>query len=277
MLHPGAMGASLGAALLTNAPAVLWAGAGRSPATRVRAQQAGLTEVADVSDLTARVRTVVSICPPHAAEDVARQVAECAGTGAAGVAGDGSLDLYVDANAVAPSTVERIAQIIGPERVVDAALVGPPAWQRGTTVLWLSGARADDAALLFADTALDVRVLGDRLGQASMAKACFALQSKAMPTIWLAIAQAAEAYDVLGPVRDVLAEDGVDLDAHTAQIERRARAKAWRWAGEMDEAAAALDAVGLPDGWSRAAAEMYRRMSEDSRDSGETDESGTGA
>lgn len=257
LLHPGAMGASLGAALLKNAPAVLWAGTGRSPVTRVRAQQAGLTEVADVRALTARVRTVVSICPPHAAEDLARQVAECAGRGA----GDGSLDLYVDANAVAPSTVERIAQIIGPERVVDAALVGPPAWQRGTTVLWLSGPRADDAARLFADTALDVRVLGNRLGQASMAKACFALQSKAMPTIWLAIAQAAEAYGVLGPVRDVLAEDDVDLDARVAQIERRARSKAWRWAGEMDEAAAALDAVGLPDGWSRAAAEMYRRVS----------------
>ena len=28
----------------------------------------------------------------------------------------------------------------------------------------------------------------------------------------------------------------------------------------MDEAAAALDAVGVPDGFSRAAAQMYRRL-----------------
>ncbi len=37
-------------------------------------------------------------------------------------------------------------------------------------------------------------------------------------------------------------------------------ANAWRWAGEMDEAAAALAAVGVPDGFSRAAAQMYRRL-----------------
>ena len=113
---------------------------------------------------------------------------------------------------------------------------------------------------MFTDRPLDVRVLGDRLGQASMAKVCFALQSEAMPTIWLAMAEAADAYGVLAPVREVLAEDGIDLDAQLASIERRARPKAWRWAGEMDEAAAALTALGLPDGWSRAAADTYRRL-----------------
>ena len=252
LLHPGAMGASLGAALLHNADAVLWASAGRSAQTRARADEAGLTEVPDLPALVARARSIVSICPPHAAEDVARQVAEHA---------DAGLDLYIDANAVSPATVDRIAELLGPTRVVDAAVVGAPAWKPGT-VLFLSGPRADDAAALFADSVLDVRVIGDRLGQASMAKACFALQSKALPTIWLALAEAARRYDVLDPVRAVLAEDGIDLDEQTARIERRAAPKAWRWAGEMDEAADALAALGLPDGWSRAAAETYRRLAD---------------
>jgi hypothetical protein len=252
LLHPGAMGASLGAALLHNADAVLWARAGRSETTRARADEAGLTEVPDVPALVSRARTIVSICPPHAAEDVARQVAEHAGAG---------LDLYIDANAVAPPTVERIAEFLGAGRVVDAAVIGAPAWKPGT-VLFLSGPRATEAAGLFANSVLDVRVLGDRIGQASMAKVCFALQSKALPTIWLAVAEAARRYDVLAPVRDVLAEDGIDLDEQTDRIAHRAAPKAWRWAGEMDEAAAALAALGLPDGWSRAAAETYRRLSE---------------
>ncbi|HZP55073.1 DUF1932 domain-containing protein [Actinocrinis sp.] len=252
VLHPGAMGASLGATLRQNCEAVLWAAQGRSPETHHRAQQAGLTEVPDLSALASRAQVIVSICPPHAAEEVARDVARHAGP---------ELELYIDANAVAPATVERIAELFDQDRVVDAALVGPPAWQPGT-FLWLSGPRAEEAAELFADTPLDVRVLGDRLGQASMAKVCFALQSKAMPTIWLAMAEAASAYGVLAPVREVLAEDGIDLDAQLASIERRARPKAWRWAGEMDEAAAALAALSLPDGWSRAAADTYRRVAD---------------
>ena len=255
LLHPGAMGASLGAALLRNADAVLWAAEGRSAATRTRAEEADLTEVPDLPTLVARARSIVSICPPHAAEDVARRVAQHAGP---------DLDLYIDANAIAPATVERIAEFLGAERVVDAAVIGAPAWKPGT-VLFLSGPRAAEAADLFANSLLDVRVLGDRLGQASMAKVCFALQSKALPTIWLAIAEAARRYDVLDPVRDVLADDGVNLDAQTARIADRAAPKAWRWAGEMDEAAAALAALGLPDGWSRAAAETYRHLSDQQR------------
>ncbi|MCX6465250.1 MAG: DUF1932 domain-containing protein [Pseudonocardiales bacterium] len=44
---------------------------------------------------------------------------------------------------------------------------------------------------------------------------------------------------------------------------RRSGDKAWRWAGEMDEAAATFTAVGLPDGFSRAAGQVYRRRGPD--------------
>ena len=36
--------------------------------------------------------------------------------------------------------------------------------------------------------------------------------------------------------------------------------KAWRFAGEMEEIAATLEAAGLPDGFHRAAAEAYARL-----------------
>jgi hypothetical protein len=38
-----------------------------------------------------------------------------------------------------------------------------------------------------------------------------------------------------------------------------AMSKGWRWVGEMDEVAATFAGAGLPDGFHRAAAEVFRR------------------
>ncbi|MHA6625120.1 DUF1932 domain-containing protein [Pseudonocardia sichuanensis] len=255
ILHPGAMGAALGSALKATAGAVVWADAGRSHATAKRAELADLVAVPDVAELARRAHVIVSICPPHAAAAVAQEVADA-------VAGRPDPPLYVDANAVAPATVREIGALLGVERVVDGAVIGPPAWERGRTVLWLSGAAAPAVADLFSGTPFTARVLGSDLGAASALKACYAVQSKALPTVWAVLAAAADAYGVQDALREQLAGDGVDLDAHLDALHARAGAKAWRWAGEMDEAAAALAAVDVPDGVSRAAAEVYRRMAE---------------
>jgi 3-hydroxyisobutyrate dehydrogenase-like beta-hydroxyacid dehydrogenase len=261
ILHPGAMGAALGSALKPAAGAVIWADAGRSHATAKRAELADLVAVPDVAELARRAHVVISICPPEAARAVAEEVA---------AALDGRPDppLYVDANAVAPATVQGIGELLGADRVVDGAVIGPPAWERGATVLWLSGAAAPAVADLFAGTPFTAEVLGPDLGAASALKACYALQSKALPTVWAALAAAADAYGVRGALHDQLARDGVDLAAHLDTLQARAGAKAWRWAGEMDEAADALAAAGVPDGFSRAAAAIYRRMAEGDRDRG---------
>jgi len=134
--------------------------------------------VPDVGELARRSDVIVSICPPHAALAVAEEVA-------AAVA-DREPPLYVEANAVSPDTVTAVAELLGPANVVDGAVIGPPGWERGTTVLWLAGARAQVVADLFADSPFDARVLGPRLGAASALKACFAVQSKAIPAAWCA-------------------------------------------------------------------------------------------
>ena len=255
ILHPGAMGASLGSALKPAAGVVVWAAAARSQATSKRAELADLVAVPDVAELARRAHVVVSICPPHAAREVADEVA-------AAVAGRPDPPLYVDANAVAPATVRDIGALLGPERVVDGAVIGPPAWEPGRTVLWLSGAAAPVIAALFAGTPFTARVLGPDLGTASALKACYALQSKAVPAVWRALADAAEGYGVQEALREQLGRDGVDLGAELDAVTARAGSKAWRWAGEMDEAAAALAEVGVPDGFSRAAAQVYRRMAD---------------
>jgi hypothetical protein len=251
ILHPGRMGTAVAAASRPQVSQVLWAEAGRSRATTKRAEWADFVAVPTVADVVRRCAVLVSLCPPHAAEAVADEVAAAGGAG-----------LYLEANAIAPATVQRLADRLGPERVVDGALIGPPPWQAATTVLHVSGPRADEIAALFTGGPLQVAVSGPAIGQASAIKACFALQSKALPTLWAALAAAAEAYGVGGPVRAELARDGIDLDARLQELAGRASAKAWRWAGEMTEAADAFAAVDLPDGASRAAAQIYGRVAE---------------
>jgi 3-hydroxyisobutyrate dehydrogenase-like beta-hydroxyacid dehydrogenase len=258
ILHPGAMGAALGSALKARAGTVIWAAAGRSHATAKRAELADLVAVPDVAELARRAHLIVSICPPHAAGAVAEEVA-------AAVEGRPDPPLYIDANAVAPETVRRIGALLGEQRVVDAAVTGPPAWEPGRTVLWLSGQAAPAVADLLAGSPFAARVLGPELGPASALKACYALRTKALPTVWAALADAADAYGVRDALSDQLAREGVDLAAHLDALQTGAAAKAWRFAGEMDEAAATLAAVGVPDGFSRAAAEVYRRMADGSR------------
>jgi 3-hydroxyisobutyrate dehydrogenase-like beta-hydroxyacid dehydrogenase len=255
ILHPGAMGAALGSALKPKAGTVIWAAAGRSHATAKRAELADLVAVPDVAELARRAHLVVSVCPPHAARAVAEEVA-------AALAGRPDPPLYVDANAVAPATVQGIGELLGDRRVVDGAITGRPAWERGRTVLWLSGAAAPEVADLFTGSPFTARVLGADLGPASALKACYALQTKALPTVWAALAEAADAYGVRDALGEQLARDGVDLAAQLDALHARAGTKAWRWAGEMDESAATLAAVGVPDGFSRAAAEVYRRMAD---------------
>ncbi|HZZ46187.1 MAG TPA: DUF1932 domain-containing protein [Pseudonocardia sp.] len=254
ILHPGAMGAALGSALKSRAGAVIWADAGRTHATAKRAELADLVAVPDVPALARRCQLIISICPPHAALEVAEQVA----AGLAEVAVE-DRPLFVDANAVSPATVRRVAGLLGEDRVVDGAVIGPPAWERGTSVLWLAGRHAAPVAELFAGSPFDARVLGAELGSASALKACFALQSKAVPALWLALAEAAEKAGVTSALRGELARVGTDLTEKLDSIAARVHSKAWRWAGEMDEAADTLAELGVPEGFSRAAAETYRR------------------
>jgi 3-hydroxyisobutyrate dehydrogenase-like beta-hydroxyacid dehydrogenase len=256
------MGAALGSALKTHAGVVIWADGGRSYSTAKRAELADLTAVPDVAALARRADLIVSICPPHAAWEVAEQVAAALADRA-----PASWPLYLEANAVAPATVRRIGELLGADRVVDGAVIGPPAWERGQSVLWLAGSRAAEVAELFAGSPFEARLLtggsaegrGGEVGAASALKSCFALQSKALPAIWAALAEAAERAGVSEALHTELARVGVDLPGKLAALAASAGSKAWRWAGEMDEAADAFLELGVPDGFSRAAAEVYRR------------------
>ena len=72
ILHPGEMGAAIAAALRGRGETVLWASAGRSPATAERAKQAGLEDAGDFDALCSRAEILLSVCPTHDSVQVAR-------------------------------------------------------------------------------------------------------------------------------------------------------------------------------------------------------------
>jgi hypothetical protein len=102
---------------------------------------------------------------------------------------------------------------------------------------------------------------GPRAGHRERLKACFALQSKALPAIWLELAAAARGYGVEEELRGELERHGVDL-ARTLGRASGGAEKAWRWAGRWTRRRTPVAAAGLPDGFSRAAAEIYRRLAD---------------
>jgi 3-hydroxyisobutyrate dehydrogenase-like beta-hydroxyacid dehydrogenase len=248
LLHPGEMGASCAARLRENGHDVLWASAGRGTATTRRAEEAGLRDVATVGALVEASDAIVSLCPPAAALDVARQVAGFGG-------------LYLDANAVAPATVRQVAEILAPggAEVVDGSIVGPPPDVPGKSRLFLSGPRAAEVGGWWTGTYLETVVVGDHLGGASAVKAAYATWTKAGAAMLLAIREVAAAEGVEDALLAEWARSQPTAEARSVQAARSAEAKGWRWVGEMEEIGDLFAATGQPDGFLRAAAEIYRR------------------
>jgi 3-hydroxyisobutyrate dehydrogenase-like beta-hydroxyacid dehydrogenase len=259
LLHPGEMGAAVGQCLTAAGYQVLWVPEGRSPASAVRAGLAGLIAASGgLAGLVCEADVIVSVCPPHAALGVARQVAGFSG-------------VYVDANAVSPATAREIARIVeaGGASYVDGGIIGTPPVAPGFIRLYLSGARAGEVQRLFAGGEVDARVIGgnappgDACFAASAVKMAYASWTKGSAALLLAARALARAE---GVEEALLAEWGTSQPGLAERSDRAAgsaAAKGWRWVAEMDEIAAAMAAADLPDGFHRAAAEVYRRSGED--------------
>jgi 3-hydroxyisobutyrate dehydrogenase-like beta-hydroxyacid dehydrogenase len=249
LLHPGEMGAAVGGCLVSVGHEVLWDPAGRSRASTGRALAAGLTGLG-FERLIARSEVIFSVCPPHAALDVAQQIAD------AGYAGT-----YVDANAISAATAEQVSAIVtsAGATYVDGGIIGPPPETAGHTRLYLSGPQAARIRPLFNRSALDARIAEGPLYAASSVKMAYAAWTKGSSALLLAARALARAS---GVERTLLAEWSLSQKSLGQQSEgaaAAAAAKGWRWVAEMEEIAASMAAAGLPPGFHEAAADIYER------------------
>lgn len=251
ILHPGAMGISIAACALRSGHEVCYASEGRGDATRARAAEHHLCDLGTLDELCKTCSIIISVCPPHAAEDVAKQVIT-----------NGFNGLYLDANAISPQKAQRIAEMLSSAGIafVDGGIIGSPAWTPGETWLYLSGEEAGQIVDCFSASPLETSIIGDEIGKASALKMSYTAYTKGTTALLTAILALAE---ISGVRAELSAQWERDEPGFSQQAERRARrvtAKAWRFAGEMDEIASTFESAGLPDGFHTAAGEVYRRL-----------------
>jgi 3-hydroxyisobutyrate dehydrogenase-like beta-hydroxyacid dehydrogenase len=232
LLFPGSMGAPVGGAARAE---VVWASEGRSEATARRAAEAGLADVGSLEELVRSSEIVLSVCPPAIAEELATQVAELGFEG-----------LYVDANAISPERMRRIARLL--PNVVDGSILG----REGNFYLSGEPEAVERVAALFADSDVRAVPLEAEVGAASALKMAYGGWNK------IGVALAAQAHAIVRAygITAALETEGV-AGARVEQLAPRA----WRWGPEMDEVADTCAALGLPDGMGRGAAELYGRWS----------------
>lgn len=251
LLHPGEMGAAVGAQLRSRGHTVLWCSRGRGERSRERAAQADLQETVELGELLRASDVVLSVCPPSAVLDVARPVAEV-----------GYRGIYVDANAIAPETMGQVGDVLAQAgaSVLDGAIIGPPPGAANTARLYLAGEPAHTGLVagLLTGTRLEPVELDAQPGRASALKMAFASFQKASR--------------VLAAVAHSLADEHGVTDALLAEADRMSgrvlaqrdylpsvAERAWRWEPEMHEIARTLDAAGLPAHLARAAAAVLAR------------------
>ncbi|HEY0806380.1 MAG TPA: NAD(P)-binding domain-containing protein [Pseudonocardiaceae bacterium] len=255
LLHPGNMGAAIGAQLVAAGHRVCWCPAGRSERSTARARDAGLRTVGSLAEMLAGSEVVFSICPPANAEQLANEIAD-----------HGFHGVFVDANAINPDRMNRIANRVraAGARVVDGAIIGPPPTAERRARVYLSGPPAEVDAIhqLLSGGQAEPRRVDGRIGSASalkMAYGSFQKASRALAAVSHALA------DDYGVAEHLMAE-AIAL-GRNALADREyagsAAARAWRWEPEMMEAADSFRAAGLPDTLAIGAAETFHRWAAD--------------
>jgi 3-hydroxyisobutyrate dehydrogenase-like beta-hydroxyacid dehydrogenase len=253
VLHPGAMGVTVASSIKAGGHRVIWASEGRSTVTEKRATDAGLEDVKALSELTRDSDVIISVCPPHAAIDVARQVINT-----------GFTRVYADVNAVSPASSRSIMQIVKASgaQYVDGGIIGLPAVKAGQTRLYLSGGPADEVKALFSQGNMDAITIGERPGQASALKMCYAAWTKGSAAMLLAIRGLADAEGVTNALLDEWAKSQPGLEDRSRVAAVGMAPKAWRFVGEMEEIAETFREAGLPDQFHLGAAALYTLLRE---------------
>jgi 3-hydroxyisobutyrate dehydrogenase-like beta-hydroxyacid dehydrogenase len=252
ILHPGQMGISVAASIQNSGHTVYWASEGRSRATHERAEKFGLQDTGTLAALVETCTVIVSVCPPHAAEEIAAQVLSHAFRG-----------LYLDANATSPQRVMRIEQAMqaAGATFVDGGIIGGPAWEAGQTRLYLSGRAAANVADCFSGGALQAKVIGESAGKASALKMCYAAYTKGTTALLCGVLAAAQELGVREELEQEWSRDEAGFAEEARERVRRVTAKAWRFEGEMAEIADTFTEAGLPSGFHAAAGKIYHQLS----------------
>ncbi|MAT75519.1 6-phosphogluconate dehydrogenase [Candidatus Poribacteria bacterium] len=254
IISPGDMGHVVSRVLIDHGLRVVSCLAERSQRTQRLAAKAGVTDLLSYAELVEQADLILSILVPAQAVKAAQRVAEA--TTQADV-------LYVDCNAVAPRTVKKIDRIIKNVggNFLDASIIGPPPRSDESTRFYASGPNVGQLNILN-QYGLEIRPLGQEIGQASAIKMCYAALTKGLTALCAELLTAAE---TLGVSADLAEEFELSQTALYQRMQKglpSLPSKSRRWIGEMEEIAVTFADVGLTPNILAGAADIFRFISQ---------------
>jgi len=248
IIGAGEMGAAVARRLHESGAKVMTSLAGRSPASIERVRRAGIEGVDDDHLLVRDADFVLSIVPPGVAVEVARRFRDP-------ILRANAKPIFVECNAIAPTTTRRIEEILHGTRLIDAGIIGGPP-TAGTQDpaqgprIYASGADAHELARL-TKYGLDIAVLDGPVGAASALKLAYAGMTKGFTALATAMVNAASREGLADALRAELSRTQPGFLARMERSIPDMLPKAHRWVAEMEQIAEFI-------GEEREGANIYR-------------------
>ncbi len=254
VVSPGDMGQAVAARLKECGYATYTALDGRSTRTRALAAKGGIEDCGSMKELVSRCDMVWSILNPAAALEKARETA-------AAMAATGRRITYVDCNAIAPQTVREIDAIISAAggTFIDAGIVGAPPRGAAKTRIYVAGPEAGRLAAIANDHLL-IRVVSERVGDASALKMCYGAVTKGAVALGVELLIAARKLGVAEPLEREFEESLGEIYKWLLARTVGMPPKAYRWVPEMHEIAKTFEGVGMTPRIMAGAADMYESI-----------------
>jgi putative dehydrogenase len=255
IMSAGDMGSGFGSVLHAQGLEVYTCLAGRSDFTRLRAREAGFIDSPNLDELVSHVDLFISVLVPSEAPQLARDIA-------AAMKRTGATPVYADLNAIAPNTVREIERVVRDAGAgfIDGGIIGGPPREGYSPHIAVSG--PDVAAIeVLRDRALNIRVTGPNVGQASGLKMVYAASTKGTTALWTELLTAAKAMGLFDALMDEYGDRNTVFQAQQRSIPMMPN-RARRWVGEMEEIAKTFADLGMTPNILQGAADMYTLVGE---------------
>ena len=254
IMSPGDMGHAVGQVLSESGIDVITCTDGRSQRTKDLAEMAGLRQVATLEDMVIQADLVLSIMVPSKAMSFVREISPH-------FESSKTPTYFADCNAVSPQSALAMAEVINQAggKFIDGGIIGTAPTKGDTPRFYVSG--PDASVVMELDgRGIIVKAIGNKVGQASGIKMCYAALTKGTNTLHVALLTAASR---MGLTDDLREEFEFSQKSHLAAMEKgisRLPANAHRWIGEMEEIAATFENLGVTPNFHKGAAEIYKML-----------------
>jgi len=254
IMSPGDMGHAVGQVLSESGIDVITCTDGRSQRTKDLAEMAGLRQVATLEDMVIQADLVLSIMVPSKAMSFVREISPH-------FESSKTPTYFADCNAVSPQSALAMAEVINQAggKFIDGGIIGTAPTKGDTPRFYVSG--PDASVVMELDgRGIIVKAIGNKVGQASGIKMCYAALTKGTNTLHVALLTAASR---MGLTDDLRKEFEFSQKSHLAAMEKgisRLPANAHRWIGEMEEIAATFENLGVTPNFHKGAAEIYKML-----------------